>query len=63
MTPDVEGHTRRPTHQEVLQEEQARVDHFVDVLPTCQHIMSIKRGQFQEDTLERVNLEAMIIEA
>lgn len=39
-----QGNPRRPTCQEILEEEQARVDHDVDVLPRCYCIAIILEG-------------------
>lgn len=44
MTPDVYGDPPRPTHQEMLEDEQAREDYVIDVLPACRCIMDIARA-------------------
>lgn len=35
------GDSSRPVHQELLEEEQARLDHDKDVLPICHCIVEI----------------------
>lgn len=32
----------RPTHKKILEVEQAKIDHAVDVLPICHHIVAIR---------------------
>lgn len=44
MTLNVEGESPRPTHHEILQEEQTMTHHIVNVLPPCQRIMAIGRA-------------------
>lgn len=39
MTLDILGDPPRPAHQDILEEEQARVDHVVDVLHKYRCIM------------------------
>lgn len=43
MTPELEEDSPRPAHQELLKEEQERVDHVVDVVLTCYCIVIIER--------------------
>lgn len=44
MTQDAEGNPSKAAHQKILEEEQVKVDHVVDVLPICHCIVAIKRG-------------------
>lgn len=41
MIHNVLGDPLKSTHQEILEEKQAREDHIVDVLPKCRRIMEI----------------------
>lgn len=41
MTSEVQGDPPRAHHQEILEEEQDKTYHVVDVLPRCRHIMDI----------------------
>lgn len=41
MTLDALGYPYMPSHQEILEEEQAREDHVIDVFPRCRRIMEI----------------------
>lgn len=57
-----------PTYQEILEEEQERADHVVDVLLICHRTVAIEReainkGYFQEDTPKRVTIHAILVEA
>lgn len=52
MTPDAHGRPPRPAHEEILENEQARDDHAINVLSICQTIMrityeGIKSGRFE----------------
>lgn len=55
MTPDAHGDPPRPTHQEILEEEHARINHIIDVLPACQRIT--------EDTHVREIIATILSEA
>lgn len=48
MTPDVEGEQSKSAHQEVLEEERAREDHVVNVLPIFLHIVVIWENEHKE---------------
>lgn len=53
MTLDAEGDPLRSAHREILEEEQTKVDHIVDVLSICHYIVTIRResitrGEFRE---------------
>lgn len=43
MTQDEEGDPLKPDNQEILEEEQAMVDHFVDMFLICHCIVAIGR--------------------
>lgn len=52
MTPDTPGRPPRPTHEEILENEQTKGNHVINVLLICQNIMEImyegiKSGLFQ----------------
>lgn len=68
MTLDVPKDQPRLAHQEILEKEEARVDHVVDVLPICQRIMdltqaSIDREVFLEGSPRRDIVDVILIEA
>lgn len=44
MTTDIKGDSSISTHQKILEEEQVRVDHVMDVLRICCNIVAIGRG-------------------
>lgn len=52
MTPDARGNAPKPAHQKILEEEQVRAYHVVDVLFACQCIMDI--AQVSIETQRRV---------
>lgn len=58
----------RPAHQEILDEENAQLDHTDDVLPRCRCIMEISRADIDErifpdgSGVTRV-LDAIMVEA
>lgn len=65
---NAEKNLLRVTHQKILEEEHEREDHPVDVLPICHCIVSIGRevlvrGKYQESTLERITLHAILVKA
>lgn len=65
MTPNTPEDPPRPTHQEILEEEQDMTNHFVDVLPRCHRIMKlgqegIDRGLFLYDSEVRGVLDAIM---
>lgn len=41
MTPDALRDTPRPAHQEILEEEQTRAYHVVDMLSRCHRIVEL----------------------
>lgn len=43
MISGVDGEPPRPVHREILEEEQARVNHVVCVLSACHLIIAIRR--------------------
>lgn len=43
------GDPSRLAHQEILEEEQAQLDHIDDVFPMCHRIMKIVRADIDED--------------
>lgn len=66
MTLDVEGDLSKSTHQKILEKEQARASHVVDVLPICHHIVAIERegiyrGEFDEGTPYMATLLAILV--
>lgn len=44
MAPDAKGEPHRLAHQEILEEDHARVDHVIDVLSACHCIMDLTRA-------------------
>lgn len=53
MTLDAEGDPLRSVHREILEEEQTKVNHIVDVLSICHYIVTIRResitrGEFRK---------------
>lgn len=42
------GDPLRPTHQEILEKEQTRLDHTDDFLPRCRRIVEIVRADINE---------------
>ena len=68
MTLDVEGEPHRSAHQEILEEEQAKADHVIDVLPTCHRIMTLAQevidiGDFSEGTFGKIIVDVILTEA
>lgn len=64
MTLDAEGDLLRPTHQKILEEEQARVN-LVDMLLIYHCIMVIGReviskGEFEEGTFHMATLHVIL---
>lgn len=58
----------RSTHQEILEEKQARLDHAHDVLPRCRCIVeivhaSVDKGIFPNDSNVREVLHVIMTEA
>lgn len=68
MTLNARGDPPRSTHQHILNEEHARVDHVIDVLPTCHcketnaHT-NIERRDFLEDTFGSAAIDVILSEA
>lgn len=42
ITPDALGYPSKPAHPEILEEEQAREDHVVNVFPRLRRIIEIR---------------------
>lgn len=62
------GDLSRPTHHEILEEEQVQLDHTDDVLPRYRRIMkivreSIHKGIFHDESGVRQVLDAIMAEA
>lgn len=67
ITSDTSGDPHRPTHQEIIEEEQVRAYRVVDVLPRCHRIMELEKAGIDKknpyDSEVRDVLEAIIKEA
>lgn len=53
MTLDAEGDPLRSAHREILEEEQTKVDHIVDVLSICHYIVTIRRESITRGGVSR----------
>lgn len=67
MTLDTQRDPPRLTHQEILEREQTRANHVVDVILACQGIMTtprtgIERCEFSEVTHVMETIEVIISE-
>lgn len=55
MTSDAQEGPPRLTHQKILEEDHARINHIIDVLHACCRIMDLARaGIEREDFLEGI---------
>lgn len=50
MIHDAPGDPPRPSHHQILDGEQTRVDHAVDVLPKYRRMMEMRRQVLTEDS-------------
>lgn len=62
MTPDAKGDSYRSYHLEILEKEQARLDHDVDVLPICYCIVAIERHTIVMASLGKTLLKMATIQ-
>lgn len=55
------GDPSRPTHQEILEEEHAQLDHAQDVFPRCFHFIEIAHADIHSGIfLDRSNLRQIL---
>lgn len=68
MVPTAEGSPPRPTHQDILQDQQTQFDNTQDVLPLCRQMIEIVRtgieaGFFSKGSGGRCIVDDMIMVA
>src|SRR4051812_45396051 len=60
LTPDAPG-APRPAHEEILENQQAKDDHAIDLLPTCRRIEMLGRDALDRGVVHQGGPEAVAV--